>query len=269
MIEETRLPDSVMAELGDLIPGSEPHLEVRIPRIPVAEEEIGRRIIPVSDPKLDGNELRYLTPCVETNWISSAGQLRPAIREAVRRGDGMRVRGCLPERHRSVASGAGDAGVGPGDEVIIPTFTMIATANAVAYTGATPVLVDSEPISWNMDTSQVAAKITPRTRGIVLMHTYGHPVDMDPLPDLAERRGLWVLEDAAEAHGAQYRGRAVGSLGSAACFSFYANKIITTGEGGMVTTNDAELARWCAGCGTMLSRTSATSGTSTSASTTA
>jgi perosamine synthetase len=134
-------------------------------------------------------------------------------------------------------------GLEPGDEVILPAFTMIATANSVRYTGATPVLVDSERDTWNPDTSRIADVITTKTKGIIVVHTYGHPVDMDPVMELAERRGLWVLEDAAEAHGSTYRGRPIGSIGHAASFSFYANKIITTGEGGMVTTNDPEIAR--------------------------
>jgi perosamine synthetase len=133
--------------------------------------------------------------------------------------------------------------VGPDDEVIIPAFTMVATANAVRYTGATPVLVDAERATWNLDVAGLARLVTPRTRGILVVHTYGHPVDKDPIRELADARGLWVVEDAAEAHGALYRGRRVGSLGRAASFSFYANKIITTGEGGMITTDDAELCR--------------------------
>jgi perosamine synthetase len=120
---------------------------------------------------------------------------------------------------------------------------MIATINAVAYTGATPVLVDSEPCTWNMDVDQIAAKITPQTKAIMPVHTYGHPVDMDPLMEIAEKHGIVVLEDAAEAHGAEYKGRRAGGLGHAGCFSFYGNKIITTGEGGMITTNDEKLAR--------------------------
>jgi perosamine synthetase len=134
-------------------------------------------------------------------------------------------------------------GLGPGDEVIIPTFTMIATANVVSWTGATPVLVDAEPQTWNMDPSAVEAKITDRTKAIIVVHTYGHPADMTALTESARRHRLVVVEDAAEAHGAQYQGRPVGSLGAAAAFSFYGNKIVTTGEGGMVTTNDEALGR--------------------------
>jgi perosamine synthetase len=120
---------------------------------------------------------------------------------------------------------------------------MIATANAVTYCGAKPVLVDMEPEYWQMDLNQVEAKITPRTKAIVPVHIYGHPTDMDPLRELAHKHGILVIEDAAEAHGAEYKGRRAGSLGDAAGFSFYGNKIITTGEGGMVTTSNREIAR--------------------------
>jgi len=134
-------------------------------------------------------------------------------------------------------------GIGPGDEVIIPTLTNIATAFAVVYCGATPVVVDSESETFNMDVSQIESKITPKTKAIMPVHLYGHPVDMDPLLEIAHRYGLYVVEDAAEAHGAQYRGRRVGCLGDIGCFSFLANKIITTGEGGMVVTDNPEFAK--------------------------
>jgi perosamine synthetase len=243
MIEETRLPESVMAELRKIIPGPEPPLEVRIPRIPVAEEGETRRIIPVSDPRLDGNELRYVTQCIQSNWISSAGRFVREFEEAFAAAVGCRYGVACANGTTALHLALATLGIGPGDEVIIPTFTMIATANAVRYTGAMPVLIDAERETWNLDPAELAAKVTPRTRGILLVHTYGHPADLDPILELAERRGLWVVEDAAEAHGARYRDRPTGSLGRAASFSFYANKIITTGEGGMVTTNDAEVAR--------------------------
>jgi perosamine synthetase len=126
--------------------------------------------------------------------------------------------------------------------VIVPTLTYVATANAVVYCNARPVFVDSEPETWNMDPRQIEALITPRTKGIIVVHLFGHPVDMDPIMDIARRHGLFVLEDAAEAHGAEYKGRRVGSIGDAATFSFFGNKIITTGEGGMVTTDNKRLA---------------------------
>jgi perosamine synthetase len=243
VIEETRLPDDVMAELLRIVPGPEPALEVRLPRIPVVEEALTRQIIPVSDPRLDGNELRYLTQCIQSNWISSAGRFVREFEDTFAQMVGCRYGVACSNGTTSLHLALATFGLGPGDEIIMPTFTMIATANAVRYTGATPVLVDSERDTWNPDTTRLAGAVTPRTKGIIVVHTYGHPVDMDPVIELAERRGLWVLEDAAEAHGATYRDRPVGSIGKAASFSFYANKIITTGEGGMVTSNDPEVAR--------------------------
>lgn len=133
-------------------------------------------------------------------------------------------------------------GIKPGDEVLVSTLTNMATFFAVMYQGATPVPVDIEPDTFNIDPGLIESRITPRTRGILVVHLFGHPVDMQPVMDIARRHGLFVVEDCAEAHGATYRGKKVGSLGVAGCFSFYANKIITTGEGGMVTTNDDALA---------------------------
>jgi perosamine synthetase len=124
----------------------------------------------------------------------------------------------------------------------VPTLTFVATANAVIQCGASPVFVDSEGETWNMDPSLIAAKITARTKAIVVVHLYGHPVDMDPVLSIARQHGLFVVEDAAEAHGAEYRGKKVGSIGDVGTFSFYGNKILTTGEGGIVTTNDSALA---------------------------
>lgn len=132
--------------------------------------------------------------------------------------------------------------IGHGDEVLVSTFTNMATCFAVLYTGATPVPIDIEPDTWNMDPALLECKVTPKTKAILVVHVYGHPVDMDPVRAVAKKHNLFVIEDAAEAHGAEYQGKKVGSLGDIACFSFYANKIITTGEGGMVTTNDAALA---------------------------
>jgi perosamine synthetase len=240
MQHEINLSDEDLAQIRHLIPGREPKL------VPIAGgTKWGRagRIIPVADTLLSGNELRYVTDCVETNWISSAGSFVKRFESEFAAAMGCEFGVACSSGTAALHLALSALGIGQGDEVIIPTFTMIATANAVAYTGATPVLVDSESITWNMDPTLVAARTTPRTRGIVVMHTYGHPVDMDAIARLADSSGLWVLEDAAESHGAQYRGRPVGSLGTAACFSFYANKIITTGEGGMVTTNDEKLAQ--------------------------
>ena len=135
-------------------------------------------------------------------------------------------------------------GIGPGDEVILPTFTIISCAAAIVRAGATPVVVDCEPLTWNIDPAQIEAKITPRTKAIMVVHIYGLPVDMDPVMDIAKRHGLKIIEDSAEQIGQVYRSRAgssqqVGSFGDIATFSFYPNKHVTTGEGGMVLTNDA------------------------------
>jgi perosamine synthetase len=134
------------------------------------------------------------------------------------------------------------AGIGPGDDVLISASTNIATALAVVHNGAIPVAVDSEPVTWNLDLTLIESRITPRTKAIIPVHLFGHPVDMEVLCEIADRHGLIVIEDAAESHGATCRGRMTGSFGAMGCFSFYANKIITTGEGGMVTTSDDDLA---------------------------
>lgn len=235
-------PEDFGEELASIIPGRDPELSVGIRRIPVSELDLSRHIIPVCEPTLAGNEKEYVLDCLESNWISSAGKYIPAFEEQF-------AAECHCEYGVACANGTvalhlalAALGLEPDDEVILPTFTMIATINAVTYTGATPVLVDSEPYTWNMDVEQLAAKISAKTKAIIPMHTYGHPVDMDVVMELADKHGLFVLEDAAEAHGAEYKGRRAGGLGHAAGFSFYANKVITTGEGGMITTNDAKLA---------------------------
>ena len=134
------------------------------------------------------------------------------------------------------------AGLGPGDEVIVPALTFVVPANAVTYTGARPVFADVDPDTWTLDPVDVERRLTSRTRAIIAVHLYGHPADMDPLLEIARARHLLVVEDAAEAHGAQYKGRRVGAIGHVGCFSFYGNKIISTGEGGMLVTDDAALA---------------------------
>jgi perosamine synthetase len=199
-------------------------------------------MIPISNPALVGNELKYVTDCVETSWVSSLGKYVQGFEDAF-------AEFCGSEHAVTCSNGTTALhlallalGVEPGDEVIVPTLTYIATANAVVYCGASPVFVDGEPETWNVDPEQIEARITPRTKGIIVVHLFGHPVDMDPIMAVARRHGLFVLEDAAESPGAEYRGRRVGSIGDAATFSFFGNKIITTGEGGMVTTNDRALA---------------------------
>jgi len=198
--------------------------------------------IPIAEPDLAGNEERYVVECIRTGWISSKGKFVEEFEERFASYVGVKhaiaVSSGTTALHLAVAA----LDLKPGDEVIMPTFTMIACANVARYMGAKPVLVDSEPSTWNVDPSKIEEKITERTKAIMAVHIYGHPSDMDPIVKVAKNYGLYVIEDAAEAHGAEYKGRKVGSIGDIGCFSFYANKIITTGEGGMVVTNDDNIA---------------------------
>ncbi|MGB8511125.1 MAG: DegT/DnrJ/EryC1/StrS family aminotransferase, partial [Pyrinomonadaceae bacterium] len=202
----------------------------------------GRPFIPVAAPVLAGREKEYVADCMESGWISSSGKYVELFEAAFAKFCGVRhaVACCNGTVALHLALVA--LGVAPNDEVIVPTLTFVATANAVTYCGARPVFVDSEPETWNLDPAQVEAKITSRTKGIIAVHLYGQPAEMDALRAVARRHGLFLLEDAAEAHGALYKGRPAGSLGDVAAFSFYGNKIIATGEGGMVTTDDDALA---------------------------
>ncbi|MEW5946119.1 MAG: DegT/DnrJ/EryC1/StrS family aminotransferase [bacterium] len=199
-------------------------------------------MIPVCEPTLTGREREYVEDCLATGWISSAGGYIERFEAAFAAWCGVEHCVCCCNGTAALHLALAAIGTGPGDEVIVPSFTMIATCNAVIYTGATPVLVDSEPGTWNVDCGRVAEAVSGKTRAIIVVHTYGHPADMDAVNGIARERGIAVIEDAAEAHGAEYRGRRCGGLGTMGAFSFYANKIITTGEGGAVTTNDARLA---------------------------
>lgn len=201
-----------------------------------------KKRISVAAPCLRENEKRYVQQCLDTNWISSAGEFIPRFEKAF---------AALTRTRFAISCSSGTSalhlallglGIGPGDEVIVPTFTFIATANAVTYCGAKPVFVDSEPETGNLDPALLESLITPRTRAIVAVHLFGHPVDMDPVLSIAKKHGLKVIEDAAEAHGATYKNRPAGSLGDISTFSFYGSKMITTGEGGMICLNDPEIA---------------------------
>lgn len=201
--------------------------------------------IPVNEPLLDGNEKKYITQCIDTCWISSEGpfvkQFEQQFATRMDRKYGIAV------SNGSVALDAAITAleIGPGDEVILPTFTIISCAAAIVRAGAVPVVVDSDPDTWNMDISQIEAKITPRTKAIMVVHIYGLPVDMEPVLALADKYGLKIIEDAAEMHGQTYKGRPCGSFGTISTFSFYPNKHITTGEGGMLLTDDEHLAGRC------------------------
>lgn len=198
--------------------------------------------ISVAQPKLAGNEKKYVMDCLDTSWISSNGKYISAFEEGFARFCG--VRNAIATNNGTTALHLALVALGleAGDEVIIPTVTYIATANAIRYCGGVPVLVDVCAETMNIDPSQIEKKITARTKGIMPVHLYGHPAELGPILEIAQRHGLFVLEDAAEAHGAQYEGKSVGSFGNCATFSFFGNKIVTTGEGGMITTDDDNLA---------------------------
>ena len=201
--------------------------------------------IPVNEPLLDGNEKKYLWECIDTGWISSEGpfvkQFEEQFATRIGRKHGIAV------SNGSVALDAAVAAlkISQGDEVILPTFTIISCAAAIVRAGAVPVVVDCDPDTWNMDVRQIEAKITPRTKAIMVVHVYGLPVDMDPVLALADKYGLQIIEDAAEMHGQTYKGRPCGSFGEVSTFSFYPNKHVTTGEGGMLACNDNHLAERC------------------------
>jgi perosamine synthetase len=202
-------------------------------------------MIPVNRPVMDGNEKKYLAECIDTEWISSEGpfvkRLEDGFAKLCHRKHGIAV--C----NGSVAIDLAVAAlrIGPGDEVILPTFTIVSCAAAVVRAGATPVVVDCEADTWNMDPALVASRVTSRTKAIMVVHIYGLPVDMDPILELARKHDLRIIEDAAEQHGQTYKGRPTGSFGDISTVSFYPNKHITTGEGGMVVTDDDDLAGRC------------------------
>ena len=202
-------------------------------------------MIPVNSPLLDGDESRYLQECIATGWLSSEGgfveRFERECAARVGRTHGVAVSSGTAALEIAVAA----LGLGPGDEVIVPTFTIISCAAAILRAGATPIFVDSDACTWNMDVDQIEPLLNRRTRAIMAVHTYGLPVEMEPVLTLARDHGLHVIEDAAEAHGLQYRGKPCGSFGDISTFSFYANKLVTTGEGGMVLTDDPAIAERC------------------------
>jgi len=199
----------------------------------------------VNEPLVNGREKELLAECIDTGWISSEGpfvkQFEKSFASMVHRKHGVAV----ANGSAALDVAAAAAGIGAGDEVIMPTFTIISPAASVVRLGGIPVLVDSMPDTWNMDVSQIEAKITNKTKAIIVVHIYGLPVEMNPVFELARKYGLRVIEDAAEMHGQTYYDKPCGSLGDISVFSFYPNKHITTGEGGMVVTDSEELAERC------------------------
>lgn len=202
-------------------------------------------MIPVNEPLLDGNEKKYLNECIDTGWISSEGPFIKSFEEKFASRMGRKHGIAVANGSVALDMAVVALGIGPGDEVILPSFTIISCAAAIVRAGATPVVVDSDPVTWNMTAAHVEAKITKRTKAIMMVHIYGLPVDFDPLQKLAQKHGLKIIEDAAEMHGQTYKDRPCGSLGDISIFSFYPNKHVTTGEGGMVVVDDSALAEKC------------------------
>lgn len=202
-------------------------------------------MIPVNEPLLDGNERRYLAECVDSGWISSEGPFVAELEQRFATLTGRRHGVAVANGTAAIDAAIDALGLGPGDEVIVPAFTIISCLAQIVRAGATPVIVDAEPRSWNMDVAAIAARVGPRTRAILVVHIYGLPVDMDPVLDLAAHHGLAVIEDAAEVIGQTYRGRPCGGFGTLSTLSFYPNKHVTTGEGGMILVDDDALAATC------------------------
>ena len=201
--------------------------------------------IPVNEPLLQGNEERYLSECIRTGWISSEGPFVKQFEQQF---------AAFVDRQYGIAVSSGTAAldaaiealdIGEGDEVILPGFTIISCVGQIIRSGAIPVIVDSDPDTWNMDVTALESKITAKTKAIMIVHIYGLTVDVEPVLALAEKYDLKIIEDAAEAHGQTYKGKPCGSFGDISAFSFYSNKHITTGEGGMIVANDERLSEQC------------------------
>ena len=201
--------------------------------------------VPVNEPLLNGNEKIYLNECIDTGWISSEGPFIKRFEEGIASRVGRKYAVAVSNGTVAIDAAVTALGIGHDDEVIMPAFTIISCITQIIRLGAKPVLVDSDPLSWNMDVSQIESRITSKTKAIMIVHIYGLPVDVDSVLALAKKYGLKVIEDAAEMHGQTYKGRPCGSFGDISTFSFYPNKHITTGEGGMIVTDDEALFKRC------------------------
>ncbi len=198
-------------------------------------------MIPVNTPVFDGNEKKYLMECIDTGWVSSEGPFVKQFEHNFAQYIGKKYGVAVSSGSAALDIAIKALGLEKGDEVIMPTFTIISPAQSVISAGAVPVLVDSDPFTWNMDVTSIEAKITSKTKAILVVHIYGLPVEMDSVLELAKRYNLKIIEDAAEMHGQTYKGEKCGSFGDVSIFSFYPNKHIVTGEGGMVLTDDMEI----------------------------
>lgn len=201
--------------------------------------------IPVNTPSLSGNEKKYLLECIETGWISSEGPFISRFEKEFSSYIGRKYGIAVANGSAALDIAVQALNLQKGDEVIMPSFTIISPAASVVRQGAVPVLVDSDPLNWNMNISEIEKKITKKTKAILVVHIYGLPVEMDPILEMAKKHNLKIIEDAAEMHGQTYGGKKCGSFGDLSIFSFYPNKHITTGEGGMVVTDDETIAERC------------------------
>ena len=199
-------------------------------------------MIPIAEPSLGEEELNNVIEAVKSGWISSKGKFIEEFEDKFARYCGRRYGVATSNGTTALHLALSALGIKKGDEVVVPDLTFVATANTVIYCNAKPVFVDSHPEHWCIDPEKIEERITKKTKAIIPVHLYGHPCDMDAIIDISEDHDLFVVEDAAEAHGAEYKGKKVGSFGDISCFSFYGNKIITTGEGGMCLTDNEELA---------------------------
>jgi perosamine synthetase len=204
-----------------------------------------RKFIPVNSPLLEGNEKKYLAECIDSGWISSDGPFVKIFEQKFAKQMGRKYGVAVTNGTAAIDAAVDALGIGPGDEVILPAFTIISCILQIVRSGATPVLVDSDPLTWNMDVTQIENKITPRTKAIMVVHVYGLPVDMDPVVKICSKYNLKLIEDAAEVIGQTYKEKPCGSFGDISTVSFYPNKHITTGEGGMILTDNKNLAETC------------------------
>ena len=193
--------------------------------------------IPVCAAYMAGNEKKYINDCIDTGWISSAGKYVSEFEKAFAKYSGCKYAVSVSSGTAALHLALAAIGIKKGDEVIIPSFTMIACAFAVCYTGAKPVFIDVDEKTWNIDVSKIEQKITKKTKAIMPVHIFGNPCNMKEIAKIAKKHKLHIVEDCAEAHGAEYNGKKAGSFSSVSAFSFFANKNLTTGEGGMVVTN--------------------------------
>lgn len=201
--------------------------------------------VPVNEPLLNGNEKKYLCECIDSGWISSEGPFVKEFEQKMSANVGRKYGIAVSSGTAALEVAVQALGIQAGDEIILPTFTIISCAMAITKLGAIPVLVDSDLSTWNMNVEEIENKITKKTKAIMIVHMYGLPADVEPILNLAEKYNLKIIEDAAEMHGQTYYGKPCGSFGDISTFSFYPNKHVTTGEGGMIVTDNEELAERC------------------------